>query len=241
MKKSKKILLLLVFIISGFLYYLIFSFGNNSEKDFIQEEVKIKRALDGDTLELEDGRKVRMLGMNTPEKGKFMSKEALNFTKTLENKTAVLFYNKKDKYGRILGYVFFEDENFNRKILESGLAHLYYYEKDKFYQQMKEAEEIARQNKKGIWKESRNKDCISLIRFEYKEKTKRCNNEEILVLNNSCNKPISVLIKDDSTKQAEEELKQGIFSKNFSCAFNDEGDSLYIWDNEGLILFYRYP
>ncbi|MEM4181707.1 MAG: thermonuclease family protein [Candidatus Pacearchaeota archaeon] len=240
MKKKKKFLLLLLFVISGLLYYFIYSFGNNSEKDFIQEEIKIKRALDGDTLELEDGRKVRMLGINTPEKGKFMSKEALEMTKTIENKKVILLYNQKDKYGRVLGYIFFEGENFNKKILENGLAHLYYYEKDRFFEEMKETEKRARENKKGIWKESRNKECVSLIKFDYKEK-KRCNNEEILVLENSCNKSIKVLIKDDSTKQTEEEIKQGIFSKNFSCAFNDEGDSLYVWDNEGLILFYRYP
>lgn len=240
MKKSSGILLFFLFLISGLIYYFISS-ETKVEKEFFEEKALVKRVLDGDTIELEDGRKVRMVGINTPEKRKFMSNESLKFTKKLENKTITLLYNKEDKYKRILGYVIFENENYNKKLLSEGLAHFYYYKKDRFYEQMKKEEEKARQNKKGIWKESPNKECISLIKFDYKERTKRCNNEEVLVLKNICNKTLKVLIKDDATKQFEEEIKPGIYTKNFSCVFNDEGDSLYLWDNEGLILFYRYP
>lgn len=241
MKKSKKILFLLLFLISGFLYYFIFVLEPERDYAFKQEKVLVKRVLDGDSLELEDGRKLRMLGINTPEKGKFLSNEAVSFTKNLELKNTTILYNKKDRYGRILGYVIFNEENFNKKLVEEGLAHKYYYDKDIFYEEIKNAEEKARFEKKGIWKESKNKDCLSLIKFEYKEKTKRCSNEEFLFLENKCNYSLKILIKDDSTKQFEETIYPGFFSKNFSCVFNDEGDSLYIWDSDGLILFYRYP
>ncbi len=239
MKKTKKILLFLLFILSGFLYYLIFVYEAESS-EFKKEEVFIKRILDGDTFELLDGRKIRLLGINTPEKGKFMSNYSLSLSKELENKSVFIFYKKKDKYGRILAYLFYEGENFNKKLLQSGLAHLYYYEKDFFYDEMKKTEKNARIEKKGIWKDSENKNCVFLIKFDYKEK-KRCNNEEILILENKCDRELSVLIKDDSTKQFEEKIKKGTFSKNFSCTFNDEGDSVYLWDNSGLILFHRYP
>lgn len=241
MSKRNKLFLFLIFLISGFYYLIFFVDNKNEDNNFITEEVIVKKVIDGDTIELFDGRKIRMIGINTPEKGKFSSLESLNFTKNLENKTIIIMYRETDRYERILGYILFNNEIFNKKILEEGLAHLYYYKKDNFYDEMKEAEEFARQNKKGIWKQSKDKPCVSLLKFEYKEKTKRCNNEEILILNNSCNKTIFAFIKDDSTKHFYIELKKGLFSKNFSCVFNDDGDSLYIWDEEGLLLFYRYP
>ena len=63
---------------------------------------------------------------------------------------------------------------------------------------------------------------------------------ETLTLENDCNETINVIIKDDATHIYKRELKKGIYSETFSHIFNDDGDSLYIWDNEGLVEFYRY-
>lgn len=75
----------------------------------------VRRVIDGDTIELTDGRKVRYIGLNTPEtkhptKGvEWYGKEAAAFNKKLvEGKRVSLEFDvqKKDRYGRLLAYVF---------------------------------------------------------------------------------------------------------------------------------------
>ena len=101
----------------------------------------VSRVVDGDTLKLSDGERVRLLGVDTPEvhysdkllrdaknSGKDASaiqelgKKASNFTKSLvENKRVRLEFDvkRRDRYGRLLAYVYLEDGTFvNAKIIE---------------------------------------------------------------------------------------------------------------------------
>jgi micrococcal nuclease len=123
----------------------------------------VKRVVDGDTFELETGEKVRMIGMNTPETVKPGSpveaygKEASEFTKrNLTGKKVLLFADAgdKDKYGRLLRYVFIvgEQEMFNEKLLLEGYANLSTVPPNVlFADRFLEAERSARANKKGLW------------------------------------------------------------------------------------------
>jgi len=228
----------ILFVIFGVFYYRL---TGNVAMD--KSEVFIVRAVDGDTLETSDGQKIRLLGINTPEKGMLGYEEAKIFTRNLaENKSVKIETIGVDKYGRILAHVFVGGQSINQKILKNGLGSLYYYEKDKYYNEMQKAEEFARVNNLGIWKESKNKNCIELIELKYIEDGERCTNREVIRIKNSCSKEIMVTIKDDATHIYDEKIKSNsIFSKNFSCIWNDEGDSLFVWDDDGLILFYRYP
>ena len=49
-----------------------------------------------------------------------------------------------------------------------------------------------------------------------------------------------VIIKDDATHIYREILPEGKWEKSFDKIWNDAGDTLYIWDEEGLLMFYRY-
>lgn len=240
---EKKLLWLSLFIVSAILYYLLFGgeqiIGNVIKSEFIKEEVIVQRVIDGDTLELEDSRRVRMLGVNTPEKKRFMSEEAINYTKQLEGKNVILEYNERDKYGRILGYIIYNGENINLGLLRNGLAHAYFYQEDIYFNKAKEIESLARNEERGIWTPSQHKDCLELLEFRYNEDGKRCSNKERLILENSCSE-LDVLIKDDATHEFSQKISTGVFSMNFSCTFNDVGDSLFIWDDSGLLIFYRY-
>ena len=103
----------------------------------------VERVVDGDTLKLSDGRKVRLIGVDTPELHysekllrdarksnkdiktiQAMGKRASDFTKSLCNGKKVRLQTdveKYDKYGRVLAYVYLEDGTFvNAKILEEG-------------------------------------------------------------------------------------------------------------------------
>lgn len=102
--------------------------------------VQVARVVDGDTLELSGGEKVRLIGVNTPETVKPDSppqpygKEASEFTKkNLEGKRVFLELDvqQRDRYGRILGYVYLrpprnrediERDMFNAVLLREGYA-----------------------------------------------------------------------------------------------------------------------
>jgi endonuclease YncB( thermonuclease family) len=235
--RIKFIIILILFISSGIFYYNI---TGNSIRE--KSTVFVVRVIDGDTFETDAGQKVRMLGINTPEKKMFLYDESKNFLRErVENRTIEIESYGTDKYGRTLAHVFLKDLHINEELLKNGHASLYYYEKDSYYKSLLKAEEFARLNEIGIWEKSLNENCINLIELKYKEDGERCTNGEILKLQNICDKEISLTIKDDATHIYEEKIRaNSLFTKNFSCIWNDEGDSLFIWDKDGLVLFWRY-
>ena len=103
---------------------------------------------------------------------------------------------------------------------------------------MKKAEEGARKAELGIWKKSTSFGCVSLVELKYQEE-ERCKNQEQLIINNRCER-FNAVLKDDAAHIYDINLGPGIFTQNFSCIWNDEGDSVYIWDKNGLVLWYRY-
>ena len=235
--ETKGKILLILFVTTGFLYYFFLS---TPVQDFITAEVT--RVIDGDTLELSTGEKVRLLGINTPEKGSTNYLEAKKFTENLVlNKTVRIESFGYDKYDRILAHVFIDDKHLNELILENGLASLYYYEHDQYYNTLASAEESARKKEIGIWKKSQNANCLELIELKYDEGGIRCTSKEILKLKNRCDFDLTFKYKDDATHIYDATIKQSsTLEKNFSCIWNDDGDSLYAWDEQGLLMFYRY-
>ena len=229
---KKKIILMVLFFLSAIIFYNINLIKGDS--------YRVSRIIDGDTIELENGIKVRLLGINTPEKGRPYSTEAKEFLEKLISKKQVGIKSKgADKYGRILGYVFYKGENVNELVIGNGFANLYYYEKDEYYGTLKSAERFARENELGIWDKSEDYGCIELLELDYYDKAE--DEFEMLRLENMCNKEIIIRIKDDANHYYEKIVEKGIFTQEFQNIFNDDGDSLFIWDEEGkLLLFYRY-
>ncbi len=230
------IILILIFFASGIFYY---NLTGNATID--TKNAFVIRVIDGDTLETDIG-KIRLLGINTPEKGMPDYNDAKEHIKNLvENKTIKIEISGTDKYGRILGHAFFGSIHINEEILEKGYGTLYYYEKDEHYQDLKNAEEYARLNKLGIWQESVNKNCLELVELKYVEDGERCSNGERIKIKNKCDKTMTVLLKDDATHIYDIKIEgREIYEQVFSCIWNDDGDSLYAWDDSGMVLFYRY-
>lgn len=127
------------------------------------EWITVKRVIDGDTIELEGGIKVRLIGVDTPETVdprkpvQYFGKEASAFTKSqLEGKRVRLEYDwqRLDKYGRTLAYVYQEDGTlFNAKLISSGYGHAYtkYPFKQEFMDLFRRLERDARENHRGLW------------------------------------------------------------------------------------------
>ena len=146
--KIRTIIFLLVFIIVLFLYNSFFGFKPENERTIVTN------VIDGDTIVISGGERVRLLGIDTPEKGEFFYKEAkARLEELIENRNVTLERegDNKDKYGRLLRYIFAEDTNINLKLVEEGYAICYFYGESKYQDVCREFEENAMQNKIGRW------------------------------------------------------------------------------------------
>ena len=70
----------------------------------------VERAIDGDTLELTTGQVVRLIGLQSPERGQPFYRESQQFLENLaQDKKVILEYeptDTMDKYGRLVAYVY---------------------------------------------------------------------------------------------------------------------------------------
>jgi len=92
------------------------------------ETVRVRAVLDGDTALLADGRRVRYLGIDAPERGQPFSARALALNRALTEGRAVRLQfdqRREDRYGRLLAYVYAGEEMVNERLVREGLASVY--------------------------------------------------------------------------------------------------------------------
>lgn len=117
--------------------------------------------VDGDTIKLNNGQVVRYIGIDTPETVdprkpvQCFGKEASAKNKELvEGKEIRLVKDtsETDKYKRLLRYVYVGDIFVNDYLVRNGYAHSSSYPPDvKHQEQFREAEQEAKENKRGLW------------------------------------------------------------------------------------------
>jgi len=125
------------------------------------EEILVKRVIDGDTIELIDGRRVRYIGMNTPETvDPRKPVECFGHEASVENKQLVegkivrleKDVSETDKYGRLLRFVYIGDIMVNDYLLRQGFARVETIPPDvRNEDQFISAEKEARENNRGLW------------------------------------------------------------------------------------------
>ena len=86
---------------------------------------------DGDTITVEGVGKVRLVGVNTPEKGVKGADASTYFVKKLCLNKEVS--KNTDKYGRTLAVVIVDGKNLNEMLLKEGLAEIMYMPPSEFY------------------------------------------------------------------------------------------------------------
>lgn len=128
---------------------------------FTNEFVKVTKVIDGDTIEIEGGYRIRYIGIDTPETVhpsqpvECFGKEASTKNKELvEGKTVRLERDitELDRYGRLLRYVWLGDVLVNEILVKEGYATSYTYPPDvKYQERFVQTEREARENKKGLW------------------------------------------------------------------------------------------
>ena len=119
------------------------------------ELVRVKQVYDGDTILLEDGRRVRYLGINAPEFQEPFYLKAKRFNESLVLGREIrleLDRDRADVYDRILAYVYVGDQMVNARLVQEGLAHAFFIgprrKHDALFLRL-QAE--AKQRKVGIW------------------------------------------------------------------------------------------
>ena len=119
----------------------------------------VDRVIDGDTLQLNTGERIRFSGINTPEisSGACYAEEAKLFVKDLVEGEEIYLerdFINEDKYGRSLRYVHYKGSNLNFILIEEGYAKIYddFKESTKYYEKILDLEERAKISQKGLWK-----------------------------------------------------------------------------------------
>jgi len=149
-------------IFSIFLLIIVFVTGFFVGSYFYQkrlpqpgEEALVTQVVDGDTITVEGGMRIRLLGIDAREKGEEFYKEAKDFLKSrILNKEVKLEKDAtdKDQYGRYLRYVWLNDTLINAEIVKEGLAIAKQFDPNTKYQYLiAKSEQEAIENHIGIW------------------------------------------------------------------------------------------
>jgi micrococcal nuclease len=209
MKSKKSIIFIIIVTVVAFQFFKasVWKRDNN---------ILVSRVIDGDTIELSNGLRVRYIGIDTPElrekepgggwayKPRPYAEEAREFNRDLvEGKYIKLESDvqKRDKYNRLLAYVYNEDMMVNLEMVRQGYAVIYTYPPNvKYSENFLEAQKQARENKKGLWSDLEENiitpyeagDNVGLIRIVEAEVTDTYLSEKVLILN--CRAKFKVVI-----------------------------------------------
>ena len=120
----------------------------------------VARVLDGDTIVLTSGEHVRLVQIDTPEKGTECYGEAASALtrRLLPPGTRVHVetdprLDRVDRYGRKLAYVWTGDEDVNLRLVRAGAAGVWFFDgrRGRFAKALLQAAEQARADRKGLW------------------------------------------------------------------------------------------
>lgn len=141
--------------------------SNSAVLSSTKQGSKVIKVVDGDTIKVEINDKketVRLIGIDSPETVdprkpvQCFGKEASDKAKEVLNDQFITLekdetQGERDKYGRLLRYIFLDDDtNFNKLMIDEGFAHEYTYRIPyKYQKEFKQAEKEAREAKRGLW------------------------------------------------------------------------------------------
>ncbi|HEX9274284.1 MAG TPA: thermonuclease family protein [Candidatus Binatia bacterium] len=132
----------------------------------VSEKRLVIRVIDGDTIVVSPNEKVRLIGVDTPETVhpnktvQCFGKDAKEFTRSMVERKSIRLVldesnaarNHKDRYGRTLAYVYFDDGTMlNAELIRRGYAHAYTRFPFRHVAEFREMERAARNQAVGLW------------------------------------------------------------------------------------------
>ncbi len=242
---NRKYALIFAFLLAGLIICDVFIFTSFSVKDYNHETALIERVIDGDTLRLSDGRTIRLVNINSPEKGTINANLSTGFLKSFENESVEIEILGTDKYNRYLARIY-NPNYINLEIVKKGFASKFLVNENEL-KEFRDAEQYAIDNSLGIWKKSQFFGCFD---------TSIDKREEKVIIENRC-PDINIyawVLKDESRKTYiflnlsfnKITLHSGKGIDNSTDLFWDSGDiwnndrdSLYLFDNLGRMAHYE--
>lgn len=157
-------------------------FADNCAVTWFHETTKVDYIYDGDTIKLVDGRKIRLIGINTPERGRDGKKDEpfaqaaksqlQQIIKASNNQVKIVFgKDKRDRYKRLLAHIFtLKNENITANLINRGMGFALAIPPNiQLLNCYQKAELNAQQLKRGIW----NHNYSSVIDVATLDKTAR--------------------------------------------------------------------
>ncbi len=219
------------------------------------EANSVKDVIDGDTLALTDGRRVRLIGINAPEKDQpFYTNAKEKLKNFISGQSVNLSYDveKKDKYGRDLAYVYVGNLFVNLELVKSGIAVIETIPPNVAHaDEFVAAANSARANCLGIWEGLCYQDssaCVQISSIQAKEGSGGLNNEWVEFMN-TCSTNLNLsgyLVKDSSASNHYTFKDVSISSKqkvklHSGCGTDSASDIFWacpprtvpVWNNSG--------
>ena len=139
--RKKTIKLPIIFII-----VILAAYAINTSLPIASESTYVTKVVDGDTIVVAGGRNVRLLNIDTRERGENCYQEAKDRMielVLLKNVTLEADKEDKDRYDRLLRYVYVEGEMVNLQMVRDGLAVVYIIPPNEKYREQFETIEGA--------------------------------------------------------------------------------------------------
>ncbi len=154
----------------------------------------VSRVIDGDTIELKTGERVRLLGINAPERDEPCSQEATGRLRELVEGKEIRVekdIEDRDMYNRLLRYVYVGNTFVNVEMVEEGYALVYLYNDTiKYKDLLIEAENKAKMAKRCMWMSpiTQCAGCITISDFHEDAEGNDCDNlnDEYVTFKNIC-------------------------------------------------------
>lgn len=164
-KKQKTSILSLLIIIAALSYFFPQYLQNKQQEELPSGSYRVVRVVDGDTIVIQyqgTEEKVRLIGVDTPEsvhsdasKNTPYGKVASDYTKAqLTGKIIQLEFDvqERDKYGRLLAYIYVDGKMYNKTLLEEGHAKVATFPPNvKYVEEFQQIERTAQKNQVGMW------------------------------------------------------------------------------------------
>ncbi len=127
------------------------------------EYVYVRKVIDGDTFIIENGERVRLIGIDTPETVDprvdvaWFGKEASEKLKVLIEGKRICLKGDRDrtiergKYNRLLRYAWLDDTFINKELILQGYAFAYTRYPFQYLEDFRRYQKIARRNGVGLW------------------------------------------------------------------------------------------
>jgi len=230
-------------------------------------EYDVIEVIDGDTLVLSNNEHVRLIGINTPESERYFYEESKEVLKLMVlNKRVRLEkdIDDRDTYGRLLRYVYTGNLFVNLEMVKRGFANVFTFPPNvKYTEKFIEAERDARTNEIGLWEKSNSSNIEISINYDAEGDDRTNLNGEYVVFKNNNDFDINLngwTVKDLSTNIYDfgkiifnsgsnvilfsgmgKNLKNELYWNSSKPVWNNDHDTLYLRDSDGLIVqLYNY-